>query len=78
MKQKVGFLDTEIAKFLKTNISFIVSNAVEILLGLIWVVIGWLFIMYFYKYCIEYYKKAVIEDRKEFKEVYRTMEKSAR
>ena len=34
--------------------------------------------MYFYKYCIEYYQKAVVEDRKEFKDVYRTMEKTAR
>ena len=57
---------------------FAVSHIGDAVLGFMWVGLLWLFIMYFYKYLFVYYRKAVIEDKKEFKVIYREINKKSR
>ena len=46
------------------------------MLGLIWLGIATLFGLYFYNLHFVYKQKALVEDRKEYKEAYRFMDKN--
>ena len=48
------------------------------MLGLIWLGIATLFGLYFYNLHFVYKQKALVEDRKEYKEAYRFMDKNQR
>ena len=57
---------------------FALSHIGDAMLGFMWVGLLWLFIMYFYKYLFVYYRKAVLEDKKEYKIIYREINKKSR
>ena len=47
-------------------------------MGSLWISLFLLFIMFFYEYNFVYYKKGVLEDKANFKMVYRDMRKVSR
>ena len=77
MKQKVSFFNTDSAQFIRNYGGLLVTNVVEVFIGGIWVGFLWLFVMFIYQWRT-YYKKAFIEDKKEFKVIYRDMNKKSR
>ena len=58
--------------------SFLLTNITDMVLGAMWIGIFVLFIKFFYDYCYYYRQKAIVEDRKEFKAAYRSIEKESR
>ena len=58
-------------------ISWVLHHGVTYLFGMIWLGIASLFALYFYNLRVFRYK-AVVEDRKEYKESYRWMDKNQR
>ena len=77
MKQKVSFFSTGPAQFIKEHGSFIIVNLTEAFIGGIWVGFLWLFIMFVYQLRTNY-RKAILEDRKECKVMYRDLSKRSR
>ncbi len=73
MKQKIGFLETDAAKFVLNILKMIFSNLISGIIGAMWVGLVCLFVMFFYQYRFVYYQKAILEDDKKYKESYRYM-----
>ena len=77
MKQKVSFFETDSAKLFTAYTHQGLSHFFEAFLGAMWVGFLWLFVMFLSKY-YSYYKKGVLEDKKEYKIIYRDMKKKSR
>ena len=77
MKQKVSFFETDSAKAIMGYSHQGLSHFFEAFLGGMWVGFLWLFVMFLTKY-YSYYQKAVNEDKKEYKILYRDMGKKSR
>ena len=73
----MSFFDTAPVKFVRTYGWLILANLVEAFIGFIWVGFLWLFVMFWYQ-LRTIYKKAIVEDRKEYKITYRDMNKRSR
>ena len=77
MKQKISFFETDAAKMIMSYSHVFLSHASDAFLGGMWVGFLWLFVMFIYQY-YTYYRKAIVEDKKEFKMIYRDMNKKIR
>ena len=77
MKQKVSFFETDSAKTLMGYSHQLIGHAFEAFLGGMWVGFLWLFVMFMWK-LNSFYQKGVVEDKKEYKILYRDMNKKSR
>ena len=74
----MGFFSTESALFVRNLTSIILKESFDVFMGLSWVGIVWLFGMYFYKLYFVYRVKAQEKDDKNYKHLYREMNKKSR